>query len=229
MGDDDRAPRLGSDRRTRAAQLRRVSSIDRRGPAARSVGYLAAGDGLDIPATGRSRVRAMRIGELARQAGTTSKAVRFYESAGLLPAPPRASNGYRDYAAADMERLRLLVGLRSLDLPLDRAGELAVLCAAGHCERVSSELRDLITRQRAEIRHRVDDLALLDERLSTLERHLAAGDPPQSVIPRGRSVEMATCDCPCGQCCGCSACGCGCACSSHRRAVGHERRASRDR
>ncbi|HEX7949574.1 MAG TPA: MerR family DNA-binding transcriptional regulator [Candidatus Limnocylindrales bacterium] len=160
----------------------------------------------------------MRIGELARHAGTTAKAVRFYESAGLLPAPPRTPNGYREYTSADMERLRLLVGLRALDLPLGRAGELAVLCAAGHCERVSSELRDLITRQRAEIRRRVDELAHLDERLRTLERHLAAGDPPQSVIPLGRRTEMATCDCPCGQCCGCSACACGCACSSHRPA-----------
>ena len=168
----------------------------------------------------------MRIGELAQQAGTTTKAVRFYESTGLLPAPPRTSNGYRDYTTADMERLRLLVGLRSLDLPLERAGELAVLCAAGHCERVSNELRDLISRQRADIRRRVDDLAHLDERLRTLERHLAAGDPPQSVIPRERSIEMATCDCPCGQCCGCSACGCGCACSSHRQAAGRDSRAS---
>ena len=171
----------------------------------------------------------MRIGELAREAGTTTKAVRFYESAGLLPAPPRLTNGYRSYARADLERLRLLVGLRSLDLPLERAGELAVLCAAGHCERVSNELRDLITRQRAEIRHRAGQLAHLDNRLETLERHLAAGDPPQSVIPQGRSIEMATCDCPCGQCCGCEACGCGCACSSHRRAVTAERRDSRRR
>lgn len=172
----------------------------------------------------------MRIGELARQAGTTPKAIRFYETAGLVPVPPRASNGYRDYTTADVERFRLLVGLRSLDLPLDRAGELAVLCAAGHCERVSSELRDLITGQRAEIRRRVDALVHLDGRLTTLERHLAAGDPPQSVIPRGRSLEMATvttCDCPCGQCCGCSACGCGCACASHRAAPARDGRAPR--
>jgi DNA-binding transcriptional MerR regulator len=171
----------------------------------------------------------MRIGELARRAGTSTKAVRFYESAGLLPTPPRASNGYRAYTAADADRLRLLVGLRSLDLPLDRAGELAVLCAAGHCERVSDELRDLITGQRAEIRHRIDALAHLDKRLTTLERHLAAGDPPQSVIPRGRSLEMtttATCDCPCGQCCGCSACGCGCDCSSHSAPVARDQHAS---
>lgn len=59
----------------------------------------------------------MQIGELARLAGTTAKAVRFYESEGLLRVPERATNGYRQYASADVERLRLLVGLRTLDLP----------------------------------------------------------------------------------------------------------------
>lgn len=170
----------------------------------------------------------MQIGELARQAGTTTKAVRFYESQGLLGAPERAANGYRQYAPADVERLRLLVGLRTLDLPLDRAGELAALCAAGHCDRVSTELRELIAQQRAEIRRRAGDLHHLDGRLATLERHLAAGDPPQSVIPHGRSVEMATCDCSCGQCCGCNACGCGCACSSHGGAVAGDCREPRN-
>jgi len=159
----------------------------------------------------------MRIGEVARLAGTTTKAARFYESVGLLPPPSRAANGYRDYTGADAERLRLLVGLRSLGVPLERAGELAVLCAAGHCDRVSSELRDLVAWQRADVRRQVGVLTHLDERLVTLERHLAAGDPPQAVIPHGRSDEMATCDCPCGQCCGCSACGCGCPCASHGR------------
>lgn len=157
----------------------------------------------------------MRIGEVAHLAGTTTKATRFYESVGLLPPPGRAENGYRDYTPADAERLRLLVGLRSLDVPLERAGELAVLCAAGHCDRVSVELRDLVAQQRAEVGRQVAVLTHLDERLATLQRHLAAGDPPQSIIPQRRSIDMATCDCPCGQCCGCDACGCGCPCASH--------------
>lgn len=162
----------------------------------------------------------MQIGELARQAGTTAKAVRFYESEGLLRVPERAKNGYRQYASADLEGLRLLVGLRTLDLPLDRAGELAALCAAGHCERVAAELGELI-------RGRVPRFGAESE-IATLEGHLAAGNPPQSVIPRAGSVEMATCDCSCGGCCGCDACGCGCACSSHRRAVTGGRRELRD-
>lgn len=161
----------------------------------------------------------MLIGELAKRAGTTTKAVRFYESQGLLPAPERAANGYRAYSPADVERLRLLVVLRSLDLPLERAAQLAVLCAAGHCELASAELRDLVARQRTDLRQRLEALAHLDQRLATLQRHLEAGDPPQAAIPRARRASMTNCDCSCGQCCGCSACGCGCGCASHRAGV----------
>jgi DNA-binding transcriptional MerR regulator len=38
----------------------------------------------------------MRIGELAAASGTTTKTLRFYEEAGLLPAPKRTFGGYRD-------------------------------------------------------------------------------------------------------------------------------------
>lgn len=79
----------------------------------------------------------MRIKELADRVGATTQAVRFYESRGFLPAPARTASGYRNYAAGDEEQLRLLLGLRQLGLPLERAGEIAGLCASGHCAQVS--------------------------------------------------------------------------------------------
>ncbi len=72
----------------------------------------------------------MRIGALAEQLGTTPHAIRFYERRGLLPAPARSDNRYREYSEADAERLRLLIGLRQLDIPLEQAAELATMCAA---------------------------------------------------------------------------------------------------
>jgi len=42
----------------------------------------------------------MRIGILAEQLGTTAPAIRFYERRGLLPAPGRSENRYREYSEA---------------------------------------------------------------------------------------------------------------------------------
>ncbi|NGN69488.1 MerR family transcriptional regulator [Streptomyces sp. A7024] len=52
----------------------------------------------------------MQIGELARRAGTTTRALRYYEARGLLPSR-RTANGYRAY---DEEHLRLLQQIRLL-------------------------------------------------------------------------------------------------------------------
>ncbi|MBM7773477.1 DNA-binding transcriptional MerR regulator [Actinokineospora baliensis] len=52
----------------------------------------------------------MRIGELAKRAGTTTRALRFYEAQGLLAAQ-RAANGYRSY---DEDDVRVVAEIRAL-------------------------------------------------------------------------------------------------------------------
>ena len=74
----------------------------------------------------------MRIGELARDLGVSSDTLRFYERSGYLPSPPRGENSYREYSPADVDRIRLLLELRRLDLPLDEAARLAGWCQSGH-------------------------------------------------------------------------------------------------
>src|SRR5205823_1242170 len=41
----------------------------------------------------------LKIGELARRAGVTAKAIRFYETRRILPPPQRGPNRYRVYGA----------------------------------------------------------------------------------------------------------------------------------
>ncbi len=63
------------------------------------------------------------IGQLARFGGLSVKTVRFYSDAGLLP-PRRSLSGHRRYGPTDLARLALIRGLRSLDVGLDKIGEL---------------------------------------------------------------------------------------------------------
>lgn len=130
----------------------------------------------------------MRIGILAQRLGTTTHAIRFYEKQGLLPHADRGANGYRDYSEADIARLRLLIGLRALDLPLDQAAALADMCAAGRCGEVSEELRAAIDEKRIELRRRFDEMAYLDQRLAHLSGQLDAGSAPRPLIVAGKEV-----------------------------------------
>ena len=55
-----------------------------------------------------------RIGELARRAGVTPRAVRYYEQLGLLPPHGRADGAHRMYDEQDEARLREVLQVRDL-------------------------------------------------------------------------------------------------------------------
>jgi DNA-binding transcriptional MerR regulator len=57
----------------------------------------------------------LRIGDVAKLAGTTPRTIRYYEEIGLLPpAAGREPGAHRTYAEADVERLTDLLRLKDL-------------------------------------------------------------------------------------------------------------------
>ncbi|MGW1289007.1 MerR family transcriptional regulator [Streptomyces sp. NPDC002586] len=72
----------------------------------------------------------MRISELARQAGVTTKAVRYYESLGLIT-PERLANGYRNYDEDDVRLVREIRTLHRLGIPVERTRPFLECLAAG--------------------------------------------------------------------------------------------------
>ncbi|MEU3185559.1 MerR family transcriptional regulator [Streptomyces sp. NPDC006923] len=73
----------------------------------------------------------MRIGELAERAGTTTRALRYYESRGLLPAR-RAVNGYRTYDDDDLRLLRQIRTLQDFGFDLEETRPFVECLRAGH-------------------------------------------------------------------------------------------------
>ena len=120
----------------------------------------------------------MRIGELARAVGVSADTLRFYERSGFLPRPERADNGYREYGALDLERIRLMLDLRRLDIPVTDAARIAGWCQTGHCAETSTALPELLAARRAAIRARIAGLEELDHRLQALEAHLSLATLP---------------------------------------------------
>src|SRR3954453_15171299 len=127
----------------------------------------------------------MKVSELAERAGTTAKTIRFYEAEGVLPAAPRAENGYRDYTDDDLCRTRLVVALRSLGLELTESGRLAALCATGQCDVMYDDLAVRVTERRASIAKTIAELQHLDQELDRLEANLAAQNPQLSLCAPG--------------------------------------------
>jgi DNA-binding transcriptional MerR regulator len=100
----------------------------------------------------------MKIQELAQKAGVSAKTIRYYEEIGILPAPARAENNYREYGEQDMNRLRLVAGARRLDLSLDDIQEIIALR-----ERREAPCRVLLER----MEQKADEIA---ERILTLQQ-----------------------------------------------------------
>ncbi|GGX85109.1 MerR family transcriptional regulator [Streptomyces anandii] len=75
----------------------------------------------------------MRIGELAERAGTTTRALRYYESRGLLPAR-RDAHGHRTYDERDLRLLAQIRTLRDFGFDLEETRPFVECLRAGHPE-----------------------------------------------------------------------------------------------
>ena len=69
----------------------------------------------------------MNIGEAARRSGVSAKAIRYYESVGLIEAPDRTDGGYRDFNTDDIHYLRFVQRARSLGFSVGEVSHLIAL------------------------------------------------------------------------------------------------------
>jgi MerR family transcriptional regulator, redox-sensitive transcriptional activator SoxR len=63
-------------------------------------------------------MEALNIGELARQVGIQTSAIRYYEDIGLMPPPPRIG-GWRSYDASMVDRLQVIHTARELGFSIE--------------------------------------------------------------------------------------------------------------
>jgi DNA-binding transcriptional MerR regulator len=117
----------------------------------------------------------MFIHELAQVSGVSAKTIRYYESIGLMPDPPRAENNYRQYPLDAVERLRFIVSARSLDFSLTDIAEFLSARDEGTlpCKQVLDSIEDRI----ADIDRRIAGLLALRDNLSRV-RADGEGLPP---------------------------------------------------
>lgn len=104
------------------------------------------------------------IGEAAEAAGVTTRAVRLYETKGLVPPPERTPSGYRVFTDAHVEVLEFVRRGRSLGLSLDAIAEIMDISASGQpcCDRT----KDLLAQRLGQIDAAIADLQQLRQAIS---------------------------------------------------------------
>ncbi|HVV14064.1 MerR family transcriptional regulator [Amycolatopsis sp.] len=107
----------------------------------------------------------MRIGELAQRAGTTTRALRFYEAQGLLPAR-RAANGYREYGEEDLRLISEIRTLQAVGFSLDDTRPFVDCLRAGH------ETGDSCADSIEVYERKLDEVDACIERLTEVRAHL---------------------------------------------------------
>lgn len=116
-------------------------------------------------------VSIMRISRLAERSGVPATTLRFYESAGLLPAD-RSPAGYRLYGEDAVERLAFIGAAKRLGLPLEEVAELLAVWESGACAQVKADLRPRIAARIADAEARAAELAAFTATLHTALDHL---------------------------------------------------------
>ena len=112
---------------------------------------------LPRPASATAPLPTFTIGELAREFGVTTRAIRFYEDCGLLE-PTRAGRN-RVYSARDRTRLRLTLRGKRLGLKLAEVRELVDMYETRRD--TGPQLRrflGVLARHRAQLEQRLGDL-----------------------------------------------------------------------
>jgi DNA-binding transcriptional MerR regulator len=121
----------------------------------------------------------LTVSALARAAGISPDAVRFYEKEGLLLAPPRSSAGYRRYRPDAVDRLQFIRGAQRLGLHLREIRDLLAVRDTGVCPCEPAE--EMLRRHLTEIDAQIARLISLRRDLQAMVESIPGPDCPDPV------------------------------------------------
>lgn len=127
----------------------------------------------------------MTIGELARRVGKTPRALRLYEQMGLIRPCSRSGGGFRYYDEEALLRLKWIIRLVSLGMPLH---EVKQLLDDAHSAEVRGQamntISEVYTRKLAEVEAQIKRLTALRSALvEALEFSQICDGCPRAGVP----------------------------------------------
>ena len=122
----------------------------------------------------------MNIGDAARASGVSAKAIRYYESVGLIRPAQRAENGYRDFSEQDVHMLRFVHRARGLGFSVAEAGELLSLYQDRN--RASADVQAIGKQAISRVENKLAELQSMRVVLTDLVRRCHGDERPECPI-----------------------------------------------
>lgn len=88
------------------------------------------------------------INKLAKLAGTSTRALRYYDEFGLLSPIRKSSNGYRIYGQKEIDRLQQILFYRELGVPLEEIKSILLSKDFDEQAALESHLADLLAKRK---------------------------------------------------------------------------------
>ena len=129
----------------------------------------------------------MNIGTAADLSGVSAKAIRYYETIGLIRPAQRAGNGYRDFSERDVHMLRFVNRARSLGFSVAEVAELIALYRDR--QRASSDVHRVAGSAVARINGKIAELQSMRGTLAELMGRCHADDRPDCPILEDLAAE----------------------------------------
>ncbi|VUD46431.1 HTH-type transcriptional regulator HmrR [Thalassocella blandensis] len=126
----------------------------------------------------------LRIGLLAKQTGTSTPTIRFYEEIGLLPEACRQEGGQRRYSQKDVRRLQLIRRCRDFGFSVEQVRQLMAIYDSP--DSACNDAAQIAQQHLEAIQEKIDELTVLRSQISELvlrcETSCAGGSGPRCTV-----------------------------------------------
>lgn len=105
----------------------------------------------------------MNISQVSKVTQLSSKSIRLYEDKGLISAPIRSVNGYRQYSDSHIEELLIVARAKRVGFTLEECKALVHL--ANNSETTSAEVKRRAEEKLLEVKAKLEELTVIKNQL----------------------------------------------------------------
>ncbi len=117
---------------------------------------------------------------LARATGCNLETIRYYETIGVMPDPPRTSAGFRVYDASHVARLRFVMRMRELGFNLEEVRGFLTLIDGG--TQTCAEVQARTENHLRDVRAKIADLQRIEAVLAETASKCSGRDVPDCPV-----------------------------------------------